>query len=234
MDPKVRTSPDIREPIYKAYPGVVIRNARTTAGGSLLIELDNKATADRVKNNWNKDLFGGNKGVVNRKINPPAGIIKHIPKSTLDENTTEEDIINEILSSYPEANVDIFKRNDKFTGTIKIEFKSEEDFETAMKNRVKIFEQNYIMERYQYRPKVIICRYCQIFGHVYRVCGNRNKGYKPRCGKCTSTDHETKDCTKNPEEYKCSHCEKNHETGSRVCEVFKSKLESIEEGTHNG
>ena len=150
MNPKIRKSPQIHESMYKEYPGVVIRNARTTAGGSILIELDNKETADRVKENWNKDLFGGNKGAVNLRKTPTAGIIKHIPKSTLDEETTEDDLINEITSKYHDANVDLFKRNEKFTGTLKIEFNSEQDFETALKNRVQIFNQRYIMERYHH------------------------------------------------------------------------------------
>ena len=165
-DPKIRKSPQIHESIYKEYPGVVIRNARTTAGGSILIELDDKETANKVRETWNKDLFGGNKGAVNLKKTPPAGIVKHIPKSTVDDETTEEDLINEIRSKYPNANVDLFKRNEKFTGTLKIEFNSEEEFQTALKNRVQIFEQRYIMERYHYRPRVIICKYCQKFGHV--------------------------------------------------------------------
>ena len=71
-----------------------------------------------MKNNWNKDLYGGNKGVVTTNDNPPAGIVKNVAKPTRNNGQTEEKIIDEIKVVYPNANVDLFKRNDKFTGTI--------------------------------------------------------------------------------------------------------------------
>ena len=233
MDSNIRNSQEIREPIYSNYPGTVIRNARTTVGGSILIELDDKETAEKIKNDWNPELYGGNKGAVTVKSNPPAGIIKNVSKQFSDSDTFEEDIIEEIKTTYPDANVDLFKRNDKFTGTLKIEFNSEEDYERASNNKVKIGRQRYIMERYHYRPRVIICKYCQMFNHVARICRNRAKE-RPKCGKCAEVDHETKDCTKEREHYKCSHCEGNHETGHKECEVMKAKLESIIDRSHNG
>ena len=233
MDPKVKNSPDIRDPLYEEYPGIVIRNARTTAGGSLLVELDNKETMEMVKNRWNKKLFGGNDGAVNIKDNPPAGIIKNISKRILEDETSEEDVIEEIKATYPDAKVDLFKRNNQFTGTMKIEFNTEEDYQKAVDNRVQIFHQRYIIERYHYRPRVIICKYCQMFNHVSRICRNRLKG-KPRCGKCAGDDHETKDCIVEKESFKCCHCHENHETGSKECEVVKTKLDAIIERSHNG
>ena len=234
MDSKIINSGHVNEQIYRAFPGVVIRNGRTTPGGSILLELDDKKTADRVKANWNKELYGGNDGVVNINRNPPAGIIKNVYKDTLDDETSEEDLIDEIKSSYPQSTVSLFKRNDKFTGTLKIEFSTEEEFERAMKNRVKIFEQRYIMEKYNYKPRIIICKYCQIFGHVARVCRSKLKGKPARCGKCAEFNHETKDCMKDQENYKCCHCEANHETGAKNCEMMKNKLEEIKERRQNG
>ena len=186
-----------------------------------------------MKNNWNKDLYGGNKGVVTTNDNPPAGIVKNVAKPTRNNGQTEEKIIDEIKVVYPNANVDLFKRNDKFTGTIKIEFSSEEEYEKARFDRVRIFQQRYIMDRYIYKPRVIICKYCQMFNHVARICRNKVKG-RPKCGKCSEGDHETKDCIKEKEEYKCCHCEGNHETGSKDCEVIKTKIDSINERSHNG
>ena len=62
--------------------------------------------------------------------------------------------------------------------------------------------------------------------HVATICRNRVSG-SPRCGKCAETGHETKDCVKRKESYKCSHCDRNHETGAKDCEVMKLKLEEI-------
>ena len=89
------------------------------------------------------------------------------------------------------------------------------------------------MERYQYRPRVVICKYCQIFNHVSRICGNKVKN-KPRCGKCSEYGHQTKDCEVEKEDFKCCHCEGNHETGSKECKVVKSKLDEINERSYNG
>ena len=48
----------------------------TTPVGSILVEFEDKDTAENVKKNWNKNLFGGNNGVLTKKTNPPAGTVK--------------------------------------------------------------------------------------------------------------------------------------------------------------
>ena len=226
VDIKLRSSKDIRKVMNKKFPGEVIRNARTTAGGSLLLELDDEETAKRVKEGWNNNLFGGNAGVVNLTENPAAGIIRNVFRDDDEDEVTEEEIAAEINKSYENAQLDFFKKDDEFTGTIKIVFNKNEDLVKAMKNPIKIFEQRYRVEEYEYRPRVIKCNYCQRFGHVSRVCRSREKG-KPVCGKCTSSNHETKDCTEVPAGYKCAHCDGKHETGDKDCEIFRYKLEEI-------
>ena len=222
-DAKIRTSKDIRRAINQEFTGEVIRNARTTVGGSILLEFDDKDTADRIKNNWKPTLFGGNAGVVKIRDNPPAGIVKNV---FIDDDKTEDDVIEEINKTYPDSEVDLFHKNDEFTGTIKILFNNPEELERALANRITIFDQRHIMEKYKYKPRVIICKYCCEFGHVIRVCGSKERGNKPVCGKCAS-DHETKDCETTEENYKCYHCDGNHEVGSRNCIIMKSKMEDL-------
>ena len=232
LDINIRSSKDIRKAINKKFQGEVIRNARTTVGGSLLVEFDDKETADRIKENWSNTLFGGNKGVVKIKENPPAGIIKNVWQ---DEETTEDDIIEEIKSTYPDSKIDLFhnKATNLFTGTVKVEFEDDNQLEIAMSDRTNIFGQRYIMEKYNYRPRVIICRYCQEFGHIRRVCRNQLKG-KHVCAKCASKEHETKDCVVTQENYKCCHCEGNHEAGSLNCIIMKHKLDELIARSNNG
>ena len=118
-DANIKDSKAIRRVINREFSGEVIRNARTTVGGSLLIELDDKETADRIKEGWKNNLFGGNEGVVKIANNPPAGIIKEVYS---DKDTDDDDIIRDIKQKYPNCEVDMFQKNGKFSGTIKIIF----------------------------------------------------------------------------------------------------------------
>ena len=224
----ITSSIDIQRVINREFPGEVIRNARTTAGGSLLVELNDKETADRVKQAWRKTLFGGNEGAVGLQSNPPAGIIRNVIVDNDDDEEllSEEDIANEITSQYENAETDFFHKGDEFTGTIKIVFNSTNDLEKAKKNPIKIFDQRYRVEEYEFRPRVIICNYCQKFGHVHRVCRSKAKG-NPVCGKCAGKNHETIECNVSPAEYKCSHCDGSHQTGNKECTIYKHKLEEI-------
>ena len=90
-----------------------------------------------------------------------------------------------------------------------------------MQNNVSIFNQRYRVEVYKPKPRIIKCNKCQRFGHVERIC----REDKPVCGKCTSRNHETKDCVVESENYKCHHCDGNHITGNNECEVMKEKME---------
>ena len=51
----------IRRKFNEIFSGKLIGNCRTTAGGSILIELDDNKSAQEVLKNWNKEYFGGNK-----------------------------------------------------------------------------------------------------------------------------------------------------------------------------
>ena len=60
LDKKIRNSGDIRKVINNEYPGKLIRSCKTTAGGSIIIEFDDKDSAQEVEDNWRPTLFGGN------------------------------------------------------------------------------------------------------------------------------------------------------------------------------
>ena len=219
-DKNMTNSMKIRKFMKDKFPQQAssIELARTTAAGSILIEFDNKEAADEVKSNWNQEYLGGNVGVVKANERSPIGIVKHVD----EEDYSQEEITDEICNSFPSAECEYFKKNDKFMGIIKVKFKSTEELDEAMANKISIFNQKYKVERYIAKRRIIRCMKCQIFGHIARLCTG-----KTVCGKCSSKTHETKDCNAPETEYKCFHCKGNHMTGDKTCQVIIEKWEEL-------
>ena len=216
-DSNVRSSRDIRKVINNKFPGMVMRQARNTVGGSILIEFDDEDSANHVIQDWDVNLFGGNAGIVKYRPQHTAGIIKQV------EDLEETQIEQEIKAQFPDSRIELFTREDRFTGTVKIIFKNEGVLNKAIQEKCKLNGQVYIVDIFTPKPKVIKCNTCQRFGHVSRVCRNKNN---PVCGKCKGK-HETMNCEIPKEEYKCVHCDGNHITGSYTCEKVREKLEEI-------
>ena len=143
--------------------------------------------------------------------------------------SSEEELINELKTRYTTIDkAELFKKNNMFTGTIKVVFKTRKDLLDTMMDRIKIFNQRYIMEEYKPLPRVIKCNRCQNFGHIARRC----RAVKPKCGKCCEDTHETRDCTSTVK--KCAHCNENHESGDKSCSVMKSKQDEIRQRAQYG
>lgn len=153
-----------------------------------------------------------------------SGIVKHV----YQEEASEEQVKEHILETYPVSDVELFKRNGNFTGTMKITFKTRKDLLDAMENRIKIFQQRYMVEEFKPVPRVIKCHRCQAFGHISSRCRSNH----PNCGKCGEKDHETKDCVSNV--LKCAHCNQKHITGDKSCKVIIAKLEEIKSRAQYG
>ena len=217
-DKNIRNSGDVRKQVNKEFPGAKIRNARTTAGCSILLEFDDSVTANTVAGSWKNTLFGGNKGIMRGNKPRNAGIIKFV---NLDR--TEDEIEEEITSKYENSEVEFFKKNKKSTGMIKVKFDSGDQLEDALVNRVKIFEQRYIMEKFIFKPRVIMCLKCQRYGHIERVC----RSEKSVCGNCKNNNHKTEHCTVEEQQHKCYHCDGNHHTGHKSCLVHQAKEDVI-------
>ena len=97
---------------------MLIRNCRTTAGGSILIELDDAKAALDVLKDWKETFFEGNKGII-RANELALGIIKFV-----DDCHSQEFIKKSMEKQYRGARTDLFYHGaDKlFTGTVKINF----------------------------------------------------------------------------------------------------------------
>lgn len=129
--------------------------------------------------------------------------------------------------SYQHAEVDLFHRDDKFTGTIKVTFNTSDELDRAIENPIKILDQRYRVEKYSYRPRVIKCNYCQKFGHISRICRSKVEEKPATCGKCSGSGHETSECEVTAANYKCYHCSGKHEAGNKKCEIMKQKMEDL-------
>ena len=183
-DINITNSKHIRSQFNKKHPGVIIQNCRITAGGSFKIELDTEEEAESLKANWSKELFGGNEGIVSPETLHTSGIIKHVY-----EDVKESELIDNIKSRYNVSNVELFKRDNKFTGTLKVTFKERKDLVDAINDRINIFQQRYIIEEFKPSPRVIKCNIYQGFGHIAKRCRRE----KAKCGKCGKENHEMKE-----------------------------------------
>ena len=178
--------------------------------------------AKSVDSGWSDTLFGGNKGLRTAGQQNTCGIIKHVH----DEDITQEEIKQKIGEEYEDATCEFFTRGPQKdpTGVIKIDFKKKEVLEKALADRIIVLnQQRYILEEFVRKPQVIKCNRCQAFGHVHRLC----RAQTPKCGKCCSTKHETIACTAGAGQFKCAHCNENHQTGSKECATFKKKMDEL-------
>ena len=228
IDRNIKNSRDLREEFRKSFPDIHPDLARISAGGSFVFKFKTEQDAEEVQSKWNKDLFGGNSGIIKINDRNKVGIVKFAYCTGYDEN----EIIEEIENNYPGVKPELFKKDGQYTGMIKVTFKDETELQAAITNKFNIFNRKYITEMFISKPRVIKCNICQLFGHVSRRCRNQDK---PVCGKCSTEGHETKDCKANENELKCYHCNKNdHTTGSYKCEKTQEKLQVLKDRRDNG
>lgn len=206
----------------KDYPDVGLRQARTTAAGSIRLEFNDEATALAMdaEGVWKLTSFGGNKGLVSLERESNAGIVQNVYN-----DHTEEELLAEVLSKCPSgSSCEAFKRKNYkgeefLTGTIKIKYPTKAALDEAVqKSCLRIFEQQVYVEEYVFKPRVIKCHNCQGFSHISTLCRSKTK-----CGKCGGA-HSTRDCrVTDARKFKCHHCNGNHQTGDRSCNVLKQK-----------
>ena len=77
--------------------------------------VDETNVNNAVVSDWDNNLFGGNSGLVRCDQSKPAGIIKHVY-----HDVSDEDLIEEIQNNYPDTEIELFKKDEMFIGTIKI------------------------------------------------------------------------------------------------------------------
>ena len=210
----------IRKAFYKDYKNIPMKAAIVTAGGSIRLQFQDEETRDEVLKNWNKTVLGGNEGAVKPSVGKKIGLLKEV-----DKDLEKEFITSEINKAYPDTETDLFMKNGKFMGVIKLTFKDQTAYDEAKKNGVIIENGKYIIEEYISKPRVIRCYRCQAYGHISRLCRSK----KVRCGNCCEEGHESKDCENNTDQSKpkCLHCKLDHRTGSNQCEHYRNVEDKI-------
>ena len=212
-------SHEIRREFNRKFPEVALVAAVPTASGSIRMEFNDSTTKEGVAHKWDLGMFGGNAGVRTPTMKPTIGIIKEVNVSD------NPDIIkNAVEEHYPGTVLDFFKRNDRYTGTVKLIFNDHNMYAKVMEEGgLKAGGVKYRMEQFHVRAKVIRCYKCQGYGHIATRC----RAKEARCGKCCQTGHESNTCIAEITNPTCFHCKGSHFTGSKVCQEFKLVEEKI-------
>ena len=228
INPDITNSSKLRKEFNKHFKNVIIKEAIITAAGSYKLEFESVEDANRIQNCWKKEYLGGNSGMVNAGEQNATGIVKFV----YDEDLSEEDIEESIKETYPDIRFEFFKKENKFSGMIKVIFKEERQLEEAIKNKFRICNRRYLVEKFVHKPRVIICNRCQRFGHIALQCKSKNK---PNCGKCGESGHESVNCTKEERYHLCFLCKsKEHKTGSYKCEKVQERLAILMKDRQDG
>ena len=225
-DVNIRNSKNLRTKFCELYPNILLRQARISASESFVLEFDDDESVKHVEDTWDVAHFEGNSGLVKIDEHKSTGLVKFV------YNQDEEEVIADIEEKYPDVKYELFKKEDAFTGMIKVTFNNEEELKAAITNKFQICGTNYIIENFIHKPRVIICKICLRFGHICRLCRSKDK---PICGKCSKEGHESKNCDASPEDYKCYHCnQSDHITGSAKCEKVIEKYQELINRANNG
>ena len=234
LDVTIVSSYDIKREINKRYNDVSLESCFATAGGSFVIECEDQENANKLSEDWDRSLFGGNSGLKSFDTVNYVAVVKEV---IVVEDTTEDDLKEQFRTILPlktDSDIELFKRRnrrsnkDEFTGTVKVTFKDRKSLEEAIKEKVKLNNRRYKVEEWIPKPKIRFCYKCQMVGHVAHRCRNK----KTLCGKCGSFDHGTGDCkVTDPAKYKCAHCGQAHITGTNKCMKFKEFREDADRRT---
>ena len=116
-------------------------------------------------------------------------------------------------------------------------YKCTPEIRKAIHKNGDILYTNYGRHKIRDRYRVVMCHYCQGYGHFAADCRAKQNGKLVVCGKCAD-NHETKDCNVNIR--KCHHCQNKehadakHAVFDRSCPTYAAELKRLAENTDHG
>ena len=212
---KFRSSTEIRKETNK-FPDLKPKLSFSLPKGGVALEFENKDQADQVLNNWPSDAFGKDSqchSPLGRK--KTVGFLKNIPVHIKPSEI--QDIYSHTCTVKSIRRL-VFRNTHKPMPVVRIEFKTEEDFEKAKLTIIHYSTNGKPAFLEAERPfKLIRCFNCHRIGHIGRACL-----YESRCGNCSATDHTDNDCVK---QSKCPNCNGNHHASSNLCPTYQHTLQ---------
>ena len=144
------------------------------ANGNIIIETEDKESANRVKNNWNDTLFGGSscrltkKRVNNEIVMKDVPLLGQMPRTGI----AEDEMLHCIQEKYPRANIQRFKRRDGSPmHIVKVITETEEQAQDMVTNGFILGCLWIQVENLKPRNNQIIqCYKCLRLGHISSQC----------------------------------------------------------------
>ena len=194
--------------ITKVLGNIQISNVKTTKKGSLVVDFPDKKTRENAKRTLDQTADDHKlSSTVLQKISPKITVA----------NVSNQEKIDDVLPAILKKNnifhgIDINPDDMKLVSTR--EAKDRKSYNYTFKCtpiiRRRIYENGDLLFTNFGRHKVwdsyhvIICNYCQGYGHFESKCRVKASNGSRICGRCNGTDHETRNCQS--ESLECHHC----------------------------
>ena len=170
-------------------------------------------------------------------------VIAHsVPTDVFDNNMAlikeEIELFNKDmkLATMPQWLTSEEARKNKMHASIILSFKTNQEVQRALRNRLIIAGTSVRTAVYQVSKPSDQCKKCQKFGHHYSSCKNKDicqfcaGNHNTRQHKCFMCPKVEAGTTCAHVVYKCSNCQENHQANSVECSVFKA-LQPISSNT---
>ena len=222
MKNSVYISPtNLREKLCNTFNGLKINNIYRKSNGIINVWVLTQHDVDLLKNGWTKSIFGKETSIIDleshlNKKKCFSVILKNVAKNLID---------SVLLNSIKENNDDClsvkrFVKDGRSLGTVKVDFKKEENMNEILNKGITINNVYYPAVEYVFIKKPIQCNKCFKFNHIDLYCTQNQK-----CIYCNE-NHDFNTC-KLQNSPRCIHCKLDHLSTSRDCSVYKEHLTKI-------
>ena len=226
---KYKNSANCRSEFNKHFIRMRIKSIFATQAGNIIIELYEREDVLTVVKNWKPNFFcvediSDTEGTkISHMISsgkPREIILKGVHKAW-----EEDDIKAELQSDHNrfiEPSIRRFiTREGNVLGTVKINFKTNDEFQKAIKKGIFLFNEHFNAEVFIHKPRAHQCYNCKQFGHPAKWCAK-----KEMCEYCASEGHTGKDCIIKGEihDYVCANCKGHHSATYHKCPIYIKNL----------